>query len=231
MRSPAYRLRERIEHWPSRGARALGRARRAPPPLLVLLAPDRGVGRAVRPRDAGRVPHDGHLLREDLRRGRRRRRPTTRRPTTGSDRAYRIYPAEFEPNFHELEYFVPFDRGREAIAAMRELMLARQPASVFPMEVRTVAADDAYLASELRDADDGDLRLGRARHRLRAVPARRRSPARRVRRARALGQAPLPHARRSSPRATPRAGDFIDLRRELDPEGVFLNDHLRPLFA
>ena len=29
----------------------------------------------------------------------------------------------------------------------------------------------------------------------------------------------------------PRADDFIALRRELDPEGVFLNDHLRPLFA
>lgn len=29
----------------------------------------------------------------------------------------------------------------------------------------------------------------------------------------------------------PRADDFIALRRELDPEGAFLNDHLRPLFA
>ncbi|HMG97439.1 MAG TPA: D-arabinono-1,4-lactone oxidase, partial [Gaiellales bacterium] len=24
---------------------------------------------------------------------------------------------------------------------------------------------------------------------------------------------------------------FIAIRRELDPEGIFLNDHLRPLFA
>ena len=29
----------------------------------------------------------------------------------------------------------------------------------------------------------------------------------------------------------PRADDFIALRRRLDPEGMFLNDHLRPLFA
>ncbi len=28
----------------------------------------------------------------------------------------------------------------------------------------------------------------------------------------------------------PGAGDFVCARRELDPEGVFLNDHLRPLF-
>ena len=30
---------------------------------------------------------------------------------------------------------------------MRELMLASQPAAVFPMEVRSVAADEAYLSS------------------------------------------------------------------------------------
>ena len=29
----------------------------------------------------------------------------------------------------------------------------------------------------------------------------------------------------------PEADEFIRIRRELDPEGVFLNDHLRPLFA
>ena len=28
----------------------------------------------------------------------------------------------------------------------------------------------------------------------------------------------------------PRADDFIAIRRELDPQGMFLNDHLRPLF-
>jgi hypothetical protein len=60
--------------------------------------------------------------------------------------AFRIYPMVYEPNFHELEYFVPFDRGREALAAMRELMLASLPASVFPMEVRTVGAEDAWLS-------------------------------------------------------------------------------------
>ena len=79
------------------------------------------------------------------------------------DRSYRIYPAEFEPNFHELEYFVPLERGREAVEAMRELMLASQPDAVFPLEVRTTAADDAYLSSNYRTGDDGHLGLGPAR--------------------------------------------------------------------
>ena len=111
------------------------------------------------------------------------------------DRSYRIYPADFEPNFHELEYFVPLERGREAVEAMRELMLASQPAAVFPLEVRTTAADEAYLSSNYGRATTVISVSGQAGHRLLGLPPRRRSAARRVRRARALGQAALPHAR------------------------------------
>jgi FAD/FMN-containing dehydrogenase len=146
------------------------------------------------------------------------------------DRSYRIYPATFEPNFHELEYFVPYDRGAEAVAAMRELMLTRLPASVFPLEVRTVAADRSWLshsyerpsvvlsvsgvpgtgyAPYLRDVDrllgefDARVHWGKL-HYLTAEQLHDRYP---------------------------RAADFIALRRELDPRGVFLNEHLRGLFA
>ena len=145
-------------------------------------------------------------------------------------RSYLIYPMTFEPNFHELEYFVPYDRGAEAVAAMRELMLARLPASIFPMEVRTVAADGCWLSHSyerpsvvlsvsgmpgtdyepyLRDVDrllgefDARVHWGKLHY---------------------LTREQL-HAR------YPRAVDFVAIRRELDPRGVFLNDHLRELFA
>ena len=71
-----------------------GRARARPPALLVLLDP-----------------------------GRRLREPYDATPFARVDRSYRIYPAVFEPNFHELEYFVPIGDGPAAVAAMRELML------------------------------------------------------------------------------------------------------------
>jgi FAD/FMN-containing dehydrogenase len=29
----------------------------------------------------------------------------------------------------------------------------------------------------------------------------------------------------------PKADKFIKIRKQFDPKGVFLNDHLRPLFA
>jgi FAD/FMN-containing dehydrogenase len=144
--------------------------------------------------------------------------------------AHRIYPMVYEPNFHELEYFVPFERGRDALAAMRELMLASLPASVFPMEVRTVGRDDAYLSHSygrntvvisvsgtpgtdyepyLRDVDrllgefDARVHWGKLHFLSREQLLER----------------------------YPKAEAFIETRRALDPDGTFLNEHLRPLFA
>lgn len=144
--------------------------------------------------------------------------------------AYRIYPMVYEPNFHELEYFVPFERGREALAAMRELMLSSLPASVFPLEVRTVGAEPAWLSHSyerdtvvlsvsgtpgtdywpyLREVDrllggfDARVHWGKLHFLTREQLLQR----------------------------YPRAADFIALRASLDPEGVFLNGHLRPLFG
>ena len=144
--------------------------------------------------------------------------------------AHVIYPMVYEPNFHELEYFVPFEQGRDALAAMRELMLASLPASVFPMEVRTVGREGAFLShsyerdtvvisvsgtpgtdydSYLRDVDrllgtfDARVHWGKLHYLTREQLLNR----------------------------YPRANDFIATRRALDPTDTFLNAHLAPLFA
>jgi FAD/FMN-containing dehydrogenase len=143
--------------------------------------------------------------------------------------AHIIYPMVYEPNFHELEYFVPFERGREALAAMRELMLASLPSSIFPMEVRTVGREEAFLShSYHRDtvviSVSGMPGTGYGPY-LRNVD-------------RLLGEfdarvhwGKLHFLTREQLLARyPRAADFVELRRALDPDGVFLNDHLRPLF-
>ena len=156
--------------------------------------------------------------------------PDSAEPGRRVDRSYRIYPMTFEPNFHELEYFVPYDRGAEAVAAMRELMLARLPDSIFPMEVRTVAADGSWLShsyerpsvvisvSGMPGTDyepylrDVDLLLGEFDARVH------------------WGKLHYLTASSSTP-ATRGPPTSSRLRRELDPRGVFLNDHLRELFA
>jgi FAD/FMN-containing dehydrogenase len=144
--------------------------------------------------------------------------------------AYVIYPMIYEPNFHELEYFVPYDQGRDALAAMRELMLASLPASIFPMEVRTVARDEAFL-SHSYDRDtvvisvsgtpgtDYDAYLRDVDRLLGTFDAR-------------VHWGKLHYLTREQLLDRyPRANDFIATRRALDPTGTFLNAHLAPLFA
>jgi FAD/FMN-containing dehydrogenase len=144
--------------------------------------------------------------------------------------AYRIYPADFAANFHELEYFVPLERGREAVEAMRELMLASQPIAVFPLEVRTTAADDAYLSSNYGRATTVISVSGQPGTDywayLRSVDRLLGGFGARVHWGKLHFLTPHQLAERY-----PESGRFIAIRRELDPDGIFLNDHLRPLFA
>jgi FAD/FMN-containing dehydrogenase len=144
--------------------------------------------------------------------------------------AHVIYPMVYEPNFHELEYFVPYERGRDALAAMRELMLASLPASVFPMEVRTVGREAAFLShSHERDTvvisvsgtpgTDYDGYLRDVDRLLGSFDAR-------------VHWGKLHYLTRGQLlRRYPRANDFIATRRALDPTDTFLNAHLAPLFA
>jgi FAD/FMN-containing dehydrogenase len=146
------------------------------------------------------------------------------------DRAYRIYPMQFEPNFHELEYFVPYERGREAAQAMRELMLASLPDSIFPLEIRTVGRDEAYLSHSF-ERDTMVLSVS-------GMPGTEYEPYLRTVDG-LLGEfdarvhwGKLHYLTRPQLLARyPQAEAFIDIRRRLDPSGVFLNTHLAELFA
>jgi FAD/FMN-containing dehydrogenase len=156
--------------------------------------------------------------------------PDSAEPGRRTDRCYRIYPMIYDPNFHELEYFVPLERGPEALRAMRELMLASLPDSVYPLEVRTVGPDDAYLSPNYKTATTVISVSGTPGtdywDYLRSVDALLAQFDARVH----WGKLHFLDSERLHA-LYPEADEFIAVRRELDPEGVFLNDHLRPLFA
>jgi FAD/FMN-containing dehydrogenase len=146
------------------------------------------------------------------------------------DRAYRIYPYEFDPDHRELEYMVPFERGREAAEAVRAAMRERHPDVVLPVELRAVRGDDAHL-SPSHGRDSAVIAVAAQPHQafipfLRAIDELLRP------------FDPRPHwgkihfFDRERLRATLPAFDrFVAIRRRLDPDGVFLNEHLRELFA
>jgi hypothetical protein len=62
------------------------------------------------------------------------------------DRSYRIYPGGFTTQFHELEYFVRSEDGLAAVEAIQHLIRTKYPEQKYPVEVRWVKADDAYMS-------------------------------------------------------------------------------------
>jgi FAD/FMN-containing dehydrogenase len=143
--------------------------------------------------------------------------------------AYQIYPMVYDPNFHEVEYFLPLDRAREILDEMRRLMLRWLPLSIYPLEVRVVAADDAWMSPNYQ-RDNLVVSIS-------GEPGQDYWPYLRACDSLFAEYRGRPHwgkihfmtADRVA-RLFPRYDDFVDVRRRLDPVGIFLNDHTRALF-
>jgi FAD/FMN-containing dehydrogenase len=141
-----------------------------------------------------------------------------------------VYPIEYVANFHELEYAVPVAHGKQALHEVRDLMLTRHRNCIYPVEYRFTAGDAGWISpffeqdsvtisvsggpgidywDYLRDVDAILRRYGSRPH---------------------WGKLHFTNAD-DMPRLFPRYEDFRALRRELDPGGHFLNDHLRNLFG
>ena len=141
-----------------------------------------------------------------------------------------VYPIEYVPNFHELEYAVPVKYGKQACMEVRRLMLEKHPTCIYPIEYRFTAGDGGWISpffeqdsitlsvsgepgtdywNYLKDVDDILRQFGSRPH---------------------WGKLHFMGAE-DVDALYPRAGDFKALRNKLDPEGRFLNDHLRQLFG
>jgi FAD/FMN-containing dehydrogenase len=141
-----------------------------------------------------------------------------------------VYPIEYVPNFHELEYAVPVAHGKDAIRAVRDLMLTKHTNCIYPIEYRFTAGDPAWM-SPFHHQDSITLSVSGGPgidywEYLKDVDAILRRYGSR------------PHWGKLHFLDTddvtalyPKAEDFRALRRRLDPENRFLNDHLRLLFG
>ena len=149
------------------------------------------------------------------------------------DRPYRIYP---DPDFQgeivmrELEYMVPFDRGKEAFLALRDLVLEKYPDNKYPIEIRSIAADTAYL-SPFYHRDSISVSICGHKYlnyrEFLADVARTLDPF-----------DPRPHwgkihymDKQRLQAAFPEYGRFESIRERLDPSGAFLGPYLSPLFG
>ena len=155
------------------------------------------------------------------------------RPNERIAPGYEIFPGgQPMPNHHECEYSVPVESAADVMRELRRIILAKHPTCIMPVEYRFVAPDEAWLSPFYRRT---------------AVMISIASPAARDDRygaffadAEALfaqvGGRPhwgkIHHkARAGIASVYPRYDQFVQMRRELDPAGVFLNQHLEQLFA
>jgi FAD/FMN-containing dehydrogenase len=142
------------------------------------------------------------------------------------DQAHRVYATRREVRFTETEYAIPRAHAREALERALALVERRRLPILFPFEVRFAAGDDAFLSTahgretcyiaahqyagmefesffrgfeEIMDAYGGRPHWGK-RHYQSAATLRDRYP---------------------------EWDRFQAVRARLDPDGVFVNDHVR----
>jgi len=141
-----------------------------------------------------------------------------------------VLPSVRELKFNEMEYSVPAEAGPACFRAVEARMRARWPEVAWPVEYRTLAADDAWLSTASERA---------------TVTISIHEDARRPHEPLFSDLEPIfvehegrPHwgkwhARKAADlaRLYPRFDDFARLRARVDPRGVFLNDHLRALLG
>lgn len=134
-----------------------------------------------------------------------------------------------ELKFHEMEYSIPAEAGPECFREVRERMREKHPDVVWPVEYRSLAADDAWLSTAYERETvtisiHQDYRL-EFREMFRDLESIFRAHRGRPH----WGKV---HTRTAAELATlyPRWERFCAVRRRLDPDGLFLNDYLRGLF-
>lgn len=146
------------------------------------------------------------------------------------DRSYRIYAGGCMLPFHELEYYVPAEHGRAAVETVQDLIRAVHPDQKYPIEVRWVKQDDAYL-SPFYKRDTTVISVSGAPGTNYWPYLRDVDSVLQPFEARAHWGKIHFMTRERLERLYPDFGTFLDVRREFDPNGVFLNDHTRALLG
>ena len=146
------------------------------------------------------------------------------------DRSYRIFPSERTVTFNETEFAVPATSGPECLCEIRRLMRSRYPDVAWPLEYRTLAADDLWLSPAY-----GRETVTISVHQAAELPYQ---PFFADVEAIFRNHHGRPHWGKIHTHTAPdlaalypQWAAFQAVRRQADPAGRFLNEHLRALFG
>lgn len=144
---------------------------------------------------------------------------------------YKIFPSDRPTRFNEMEYHLPREQLMPTLRQVRQTLEAKHPEIFFPIEVRTVKGDEAWLSPFQGHGVSGSIAVHHY-----------------------YPEDPLPYFASIEPLYQPLAGrphwgkmntldtatfaaryprwkDFLAVRAALDPEGRMLNPYLRRIFG
>jgi FAD/FMN-containing dehydrogenase len=141
-----------------------------------------------------------------------------------------VFPSIREEMFNELEFAVPAARGIECFYEIREMMQRRHPDVFWPVEVRTLAADDIDLSPA-----NGRATVTISVHQAADLPSDKLFADSQAIFANYDGR---PHwgkfhtlTEAALRDLHPNWNHFLEIREQLDPTNRFLNPYLRTLFG
>lgn len=146
------------------------------------------------------------------------------------ERSWKNYASERNVRFNEMEYHLPREHGLQALREIRSTLEARHPEVFFPIEVRYVKGDDIWI-SPFYQRDCISIAVHRYFEEDYTAYFQSIEPIFRKYHGR-------PHWGKLNTldagdfrRLYPRWHDFVAIRKEMDPDGRFLNPYLAGLFA
>ena len=152
-------------------------------------------------------------------------------PEVAVDRWYKIFPSNRAVRFNEMEYHLPREHLMPTLKKVRETLERQHRDIFFPIEVRVVRGDDAWLSPFYGHETSGSIAVHQY-HLEDPLPY-------------FAGIEPLyqdiggrPHWGKMNTLDSkafamlyPRWKDFLDVRAALDPEGKMLNPYLKKVFG
>ena len=144
--------------------------------------------------------------------------------------SHEVYPTARTVRFNAMEYAVPYEKGADTVREIVEVIRKRRINTGFPIEFRTVAADDVWL-SPFFDRESATIGV----HQYAKLDA---GPLFEACEAIFRNNGGRPHwgkihtqTRAELAVLYPKFEDFRAVRAKLDPKGKFLNEYLGALFG
>jgi len=144
--------------------------------------------------------------------------------------SHEVFPSPQTVRFNEMEYAVPYAKGVDTLREIVEMIRKRRISTGFPIEFRTVAADDVWM-SPFFERESATISV----HQYRRMGT---NPLFEACEAIFRNNSGRPHwgkfhtaTRNELAAQYPKYENFRAVRAKLDPKGKFLNDHLGALFG